>query len=201
MPKALLKSHLLATQPTSLKEKVQGQSNAVVPEQVQRSEPKQTVAPTYQSFASQGSGETSMPEFNMVDYSSMPKAFKKSHLLAAQSAPTQQKAQGQSKGSSAPTRIAQSDLGMDDNFWLKALAGAGLAIWKGGEYIITGSEKAVEDLYRSWARTHQGTTNPQQVLQSTKDHGGGKNAQHGRAENQPSKEQQLEDYKQYSGQN
>jgi Glycosyl hydrolase-like 10 len=109
MPKAFKKSHLLAAQPALSQEKGQGQSNAVVPGQAQQSQPKQTVAPTYQSFALQGSGETSMPEFNMVDYSSMPKAFKKSHLLAAQPAPSQEKVQGLS--GEVESQIAPSNQG------------------------------------------------------------------------------------------
>jgi hypothetical protein len=34
----------------------------------------------------------------------------------------------------------------------------------------------------------------QQVMKSTHDHGGGKNSQHGKGENQPSREKQLEEY-------
>jgi Bacterial toxin 33 len=48
-------------------------------------------------------------------------------------------------------------MGMSDDFWWKALATAGLAILKGGEYIITGSEKAVDALYRSLMKSHQGS--------------------------------------------
>jgi hypothetical protein len=186
LPKALQRSHFFEDQPAPSQEKTEGKSNAVVPEQAQRSESKQTVAPTYQSFAPKGSDETSMLPVYMGDYNKLPKALQRSHFFEDQPAPSQEKTQGSSKGASAPMRIAQADMGMSDDFWWKALASAGLAIWKGGEYIITGSEKAVEALYRNWSRTHQGTTNPQQVLQSTQDHGGGKNAQHGKSEDRPS---------------
>jgi hypothetical protein len=123
----------------------------------QQRRPEQIVGPQDQPVPLGGSDETSRLPFNMVDYSSMPKAFKKSHLLAAQPAPLQEKVQGSSKDASAPMRIAQADMGMSDDFWWKALAGAGLAIWKGGEYIITGSEKAVDALYRNLMKSHQGS--------------------------------------------
>jgi hypothetical protein len=197
LPKALQRSHFFDDPPTPSQEKMQGQSNAVVPEQAQRSELKQTVAPTYQSFAPRGSDESLMPPVHAGDYNSLPKALQRSHFFDDPPAPSQEKGKGPSKGASAPMRVAQADMGMSDDFWWKALATAGLAILKGGEYVITGSEKAVEDLYRNWAKTHQGTTNPQQVLQSTQDHGGGKNAQHGKAENKPSKEKQIEEYEKH----
>jgi hypothetical protein len=157
LPKALQRSHFFEDQPAPSQEKTQGKSNAVVPEQAQRSESKQTVAPTYQSFAPKGSDETSMLPVYMGDYNKLPKALQRSHFFEDQPAPSQEKTQGSSKGASAPMRIAQADMGMSDDFWWKALASAGLAIWKGGEYIITGSEKAVEALYRNLMKSHQGS--------------------------------------------
>jgi hypothetical protein len=155
LPKALQRSHFFEDQPTPSQEKTQGKSNAVVPEQAQRSELKQTVAPTYQSFAPRGSDESLMPPVHAGDYNSLPKALQRSHFFDDPPAPIQQKVQGPSKGASAPMRVAQADMGMNDDFWWKALAGAGLAILQGGEYIITGSAKAVDALYRNIMKARQ----------------------------------------------
>ncbi len=64
------------------------------------------------------------------------------------------------------------------------VGGLSTAIW-GGPLAQPAGKGEMEWLRRNAAR--------QQVLQSTQDHGGGKNAQHGKAKAQPSKEQQLRD--------
>jgi hypothetical protein len=95
---------------------------------------------------------------NGVDYSTAYKSIQERTKFGDIPAHLQKKAQGQPKDSSAPMQIAQfADSGIDDGFWFKALAAVGLAIYKGGEYIVTGSEKAVEDLYRNLMKARQGS--------------------------------------------
>jgi hypothetical protein len=67
-----------------------------------------------------------------------------------------------------------------------AAGGLGAAIWGGplAQPTGEGEDKLVQQ-GKEQAR--------QRALQSTHDHGGGKNAQHGKAESKPSQEKQLED--------
>jgi Bacterial toxin 34 len=134
----------------------------------QEQKPKQTIAPTHKSFSPEGSEEDLTALGNGVDYSKIPAAFKKPSLFGSLSSLPEAKAQAQSKGSSAPMRIAQSaDVGMDDGFWLKALVGAGLAVYEGNKLITIGSPEAVNALYQQVMKTHQNTTQPPQVLKAS----------------------------------
>jgi hypothetical protein len=158
-----------------------------------------------QGLAPQGSSETPMLPENRIDYSQIPPAFQRSFSLGELPTSPPERMQGQPNGAApapAPTLLAQS-------IALPAAAGAGagaagvgtagagagagvLGVIGAGAALIWGGPLAQPTGDATLSGDHAQRMRRQQVLQSTHDHGGGKNAQHGKAKAQPSKEQQVE---------
>jgi hypothetical protein len=157
-----------------------------------------------QGLAPQSSSETPMLPENRIDYSQIPPAFQRSFSLGELPTSPPERMQGQPDGvapATAPTLLAQS-------IALPAAAGAGagatggvgtagagagvLGVIGAGAALIWGGPLAQPTGDATLSGDHAQRMRRQQVLQSTQDHGGGKNAQHGKANAQPSKTKQLE---------
>jgi hypothetical protein len=92
-----------------------------------------------------------------------------------------------------PTRLAQSVALPAAGTAGAGAAGAGvLGVIGAGAALIWGGPLAQPTGDATLSGDHAQRMRRQQVLQSTQDHGGGKNAQHGKANAQPSKTKQLE---------
>jgi hypothetical protein len=148
-----------------------------------------------QGLAPQDSSETPMLPENRIDYSQIPPAFQRSFSLGELPTSPPERMQGQPNGAApapAPTLLAQSialpaaGAGAGAAGVGTAGAGAGvLGIIGAGAALIWGGPLAQPagdaTLSGDHARRMRG-----QVLPSTQDHGGGKNAQHGKSEDRPS---------------